>query len=421
LGEQEWVARLLPIVASLATMVLLWLLVRSCAGVRTATLSAAIFALLPMELQFGNMVNHEPLVLMWIMGLLTCLRQWSLTGAPRWAGLASACCLLGMWTGWHMYMFAVPLGALLIIAPRGRQRTLGYALLACGLVSILIFFTLIHLARADAWDDLWNAFQFRLGSMDQNKHGYTWTQWCRRVGGSLFINISPVIWILAFVGAAVCWQNRRRFEGYRWLGGAAAGIFAMDLFYVVVFRNASFIHGYAAFYFVAPVAMMCGIALNAWIQRSETGNKPLVRTAALCGIMTLLVVLGVSGFQTTRDLDRKQHSILDWKVYEPPDLVPGLARAIRDTFPEDTVILCNFLPAYGPHLHYYAQRNIWNNMNAYDEWEPVIRDPHLHCGGVIWMEAPGGPKLLSALPEGTRKMVSFGDRRFCLWIPRVSK
>src|SRR6188472_1449132 len=45
-GENEWVARLLPITCSLVSMVLLWYLVRSCAGIRTATLAAAVFACL---------------------------------------------------------------------------------------------------------------------------------------------------------------------------------------------------------------------------------------------------------------------------------------------------------------------------------------------------------------------------------------
>ena len=58
-GEHEWVARLLPIGCSLMSVVLLWSLVCSCAGSRTATLSAAVFATLPMELRYGQKVNFE--------------------------------------------------------------------------------------------------------------------------------------------------------------------------------------------------------------------------------------------------------------------------------------------------------------------------------------------------------------------------
>jgi hypothetical protein len=79
-GEHEWVARSLPIGCSLTSAVLLWLLVRSCAGTRTATLSAAVFACLPMELRYGQMVNFEPCVLMLILGALLCPRYWDLSG-----------------------------------------------------------------------------------------------------------------------------------------------------------------------------------------------------------------------------------------------------------------------------------------------------------------------------------------------------
>lgn len=53
-GEHEWAARLLPIGCSLTSAVLLWLLVRSCAGSRTATLSAAVFACLPWSCDMGK-------------------------------------------------------------------------------------------------------------------------------------------------------------------------------------------------------------------------------------------------------------------------------------------------------------------------------------------------------------------------------
>jgi 4-amino-4-deoxy-L-arabinose transferase-like glycosyltransferase len=75
-GEHEWVARMLPISCSLASVILLWLLARSCVGIRAASLSAAVFACLPMELLYGKMVNFEPIVLMLILGALLCLRYW---------------------------------------------------------------------------------------------------------------------------------------------------------------------------------------------------------------------------------------------------------------------------------------------------------------------------------------------------------
>ena len=176
------------------------------------------------------------------------------------------------------------------------------------------------------------------------------------------------------------------------MGWAALGIFAMDAIYVVAFRNASFIHAYASFYFVAPIAMMSGVFLDALIQwvENRSGNRPVPRAAVWWGVWALIAFLGVSGFTTSRMLDREQHCILDWKTHEPPDLVPRLAKVIRETFTEDTLVLCNFLPAYGPHLHYYAQRNLWNNMNAYAEWGPVIHDPQLHSAQTVF--SPSHPR-----------------------------
>ncbi len=49
LGESERAARLVPIIASLASVLVLWFLLRSTVGTRAATLGAAVFAVVPME------------------------------------------------------------------------------------------------------------------------------------------------------------------------------------------------------------------------------------------------------------------------------------------------------------------------------------------------------------------------------------
>jgi len=63
-GESEWAARIVPLLCSTISVILVWLLARSCAGVRAATFSVAVFVTLPMELHYGQMVNFEPCTLM---------------------------------------------------------------------------------------------------------------------------------------------------------------------------------------------------------------------------------------------------------------------------------------------------------------------------------------------------------------------
>ncbi len=67
LGESEWAARLIPILASLGT---LWLLVRwmeRLADRETAMMAGAIYLIMPMTVYFGRMVDHEAVCLFFIV------------------------------------------------------------------------------------------------------------------------------------------------------------------------------------------------------------------------------------------------------------------------------------------------------------------------------------------------------------------
>src|SRR5438477_1327074 len=127
-GEHEWVARMLPIGCSLASVILLWLLVRSCVGVRAATLSAAVFVCLPMELRYGKMVNFEPPLLMLILSALLCLRYWRLSTNAFWKTAAFGFLVAGMWVDWATYIFVIVL-CIWFLNSKTNDRGFGWTVL----------------------------------------------------------------------------------------------------------------------------------------------------------------------------------------------------------------------------------------------------------------------------------------------------
>src|SRR6185436_17726890 len=72
----------------------------------------------------------------------------------------------------------------------------------------------------------------------------------------------PVGLLLGAVGAGILWKSRSRSKGLRWLGRAALSILLMDALFVGVFQNDSYIHQYLEFYFLAPIAIAAGLALD---------------------------------------------------------------------------------------------------------------------------------------------------------------
>src|ERR1041384_4238807 len=163
-GEHEWAARLVPIACSLLNAVLLWLLVRSAAGARAATLSVAVWVTLPIQLFFGRTVNYEPVALTWMLGAFFCLRQWQLTDSSRWRAGVVTCFLMGLWTEWHVYILLGVVAGFLLAGHSPREMRLVWTLLALAIASALLFAVHIRLARADAWEDAWQALALRFST-----------------------------------------------------------------------------------------------------------------------------------------------------------------------------------------------------------------------------------------------------------------
>ena len=414
LGEHEWVARLVPLFCTLIGTVFLWLLARSCVGARIATLSAAVFAFLPMQLRYGPMVNFEPCVLMLMLGMLLSLRWHHLSGQRWWKHAAFGFALVGLWVDWAMYLFVIALCICWLWRAGGGDRRFAGMLCLSAALSGALYLARIVFVQPDAWKHLADIFMVRLGA---GKGGhFTELQWITRMAETLVTHFLPWGLILAGVGTVILWRTRSRGEGWQWLGRAAFSIFVMDLIFVGVFQNDSYIHQYIAFYFLAPVAITAGLALDRLIGALRMVTRPrLFPGGALAPACVIVIALGWSGWHYEQALVRK-FRILDYHTDEPAALIPELGRAIQATFPSDTLVLCNFLPDYGPQLAYYAQRDITNNLTEYRFWDPHLNDPSKRVGGVVWVSSsPSSQGILAKLPPGSKRFLTVGDFTFCLW------
>jgi hypothetical protein len=90
-GEREWAVKLVPIFCSLSSVLFLWWLVSDTIGKRAGALVAAFFVTLPMELHYGDLVDFEPVLVMWMLAALVCLRRWQSGRGKHWALVAGFC------------------------------------------------------------------------------------------------------------------------------------------------------------------------------------------------------------------------------------------------------------------------------------------------------------------------------------------
>jgi len=361
-GEHEWAARLIPIAASLASVVLLWLLLRDLAGARAATLGAAVMAAQPMLLYLGQMVNHEMLVLPVMLATLLFFRR-------RQPVAAIAVLTLGFWIGWHVHIFALVLMGWWLGRREWRWAAITFGL---AVVSLLAFAVITRWVRPDAWTDASAAAARRVLDVDLR-------QWCAAQGVFFSTRFVPVAWLLALAG--LVWMRR---QPVVWVLTAAATLVVAGL------PNFSYIHDYAGYYFLAPIGLLAGVALD-----------QLWKRRALLAVAALVVVAGW-GVARAEWLRQMPFHILAWDAPEPRDLIPHLGREIQRSFPETTRVQLNFMPVYGPQLAYYAQRQLDNNLTVFAPDRP----------GVIW---PGAP---AAVPAGEHREVIVSGQRFSFWTPQ---
>ena len=437
LGEKEWVARLLPIAFSLVGVVLLWTLMKDCAGRRAATFGAVLFAATPMELYYGRMVNFEPIDLVWMLGGLLCLRRWEQTGGRGWRNWMLAAFVLSVWTAWLGYMFVLILSVYFFTTRRKRNPRLALLLLGLCVTSFMLFMLQIYSVQPNAWQDLIENFNRRMSSQTWgNMPNFTWKDWEWRIGWMLLTHIHAMAWALAVIGGVWLLRYQRKDEPLRWLGWAALCFFVLSAFYIVAFRNASYIHAYAPFYFIVPVAIVGGIAVEAFARWCESRASG-VRAAGFIAIAAVYGWLVFSGERQAIALNRP-FRILDWNKPEPASLVPELGRVINKKFPEDTTVICNFFAHYGPQLEYYAQRTIlspdeWTKVTSRavlfsqlrlrrnftaDQWTKLTEGADsTPVGGVVWLGKPDAKEILAALPSGSREKINVRGIPFCFWKP----
>ncbi len=409
LGEKEWVARILPIACSLLSVILLWLMMRKSWGRRAAAFSAWIFAITPMELHYGSMVNFEPCTLMWILAAILNVQYWQQTNRQGyWMG-SIICFVLAMWMSWLGCFFVFAFSLWFFFGKRDQR--LAIVLLLCAFVSILVFLLQVTAVEDSAWTDMLEASYFRIGIHDAL---FTWQTWFHQMYAFAFTLISPIAWLLALLGAIGLYRKKASLPRLENLYGSIALIFLVNLFYVLAFRNASFIHGYASFYFLAPVAMLGGIGVDLLLQGICSKPTNLRWTVGIFVVLGIFIELGRFGYVESRKLPEQLY-VLDGTTPEPRMLIPALGKIISQSFSEDTEILCNFQSDYIVFLEYYSQKTFLCNLTSYGDWSSVAFSHEKPRGGVIWLDGPGADELLANLSQESQQLIHVEGLRFCLW------
>lgn len=399
LGQAEWVARLLPIVCSLGAILLLLGEVARARDRTTAILAGLIYAVLPLAVFFGRLVDHEAVCLCGMLAVVRCM-GWMFDRPPgRRTGPAATICLLLavlIWIDWAGVLFAVLFTAFAMHAALKRRASSVSAIVVALVVVAVTASMLSYLVTyglAGRWGDLLALAQGRTGTHTERGAHLAW-------GHTLRAFSWPVLALCA-LAAAVFVRDvfARRTQSpppeshcdARHTPSAMIVLHATGFIWLFAFWRQYEIHNYWVFY-LGPLAAIASARAILWL-RSGLSRAMTRRKADICCVAMVVLVIACclrrtdAYFRWTRYKDE----VRAWKAMnamtQPNErvLLPGDP---RDASPHGTYVFRNIMP---PPMAYYLDRP-WTAVERFDE---IVRHADDHA--LFMMKASEAAALSEAV------------------------
>lgn len=385
-GESESVARMVPILSSLATLGLLVWVVFHAYGRGVAVVSGAIYGLMPMSVYFGRMVNHEPVCLLCMIAATAAWMQILNTGVSKKRVVAWTACtaalVAGVWVDWSVVLFA---GVFCVhVVWTYFQKQIGKKVLLTvfgivGLATASMMAFLVFAGLEGQWEDLVSIFLSRAGQSGGGPIRKDVTS-PGGVGTYAVENLTWPVAVLATIGLAASVFSffiRRNMQGpaggsiglgqteqqpiSRYAARAGLGLILITgVVWLLVFWRQYERHNYWMYYLGPAAAVFSARTVMALWERLSHINRSLGYAVAGLVVMTIMAV----GYSGTQDyFDRISRSY-------PPEVVADWKTIHQRTTPHERVLLFRnpilveerggyrFRNLVPPQLAYYLDRSI---------------------------------------------------------------
>jgi 4-amino-4-deoxy-L-arabinose transferase-like glycosyltransferase len=384
-GEHEWAARLVPIIFSLGSVLLVYFLGSALEGHRLGLLSALVYAFLPMTVYFGRMLCHEAPTNFFALATALAYLRWHRDRRTGFFAAALTALSLGMLCGWPGYYLAG-------LLPLHHIMSSGYArrewkILFFPLTAIVLFG--LHLGHifwlqgTEGLTYLGSMFLLRthlylspsLEALGANLDNFTWAAFLvleTKRADALF---TPLALILAALSLYDLVRHRRREAAL----SDPVFIVVLLLFgtsHVIVFSQGAWHHRYWLFYYSTVVAVLAA--------HGALSLAGLARDSRVLGVLGVLFVLAA--------LPRIQalHNIDNPSIYPTALLLKELSRP-----GEQIVTNAPAIYEHAPEVGYYAGRDVsYNSISKIPQLEHRFAvNGQRSLAFVLLEEAPGGSEL----------------------------
>jgi 4-amino-4-deoxy-L-arabinose transferase-like glycosyltransferase len=280
-GQHEWVARLVPILFSIGSLLLVYFIGRRLMGRVLGVVSALLFGFYPMTLYFGRMLDHEAPTQFFVLAAILAYMHWRRERRSLFYRLMIAAMVLACLCGWPGYYVGLVLPAHSFVTSRRE----GFDRRILTLPAIAVFLFLVHLGHQFLLDGsgglsgLWQQLALRTGlsgrpfglrgfavrHLHRLPQLYTWP--------ALLAALAYPLLALKF--------GRRLPSSDPWLIPA---LIAFGTMHLALFAQGAWVHDYWTFYLSAGFALAGGVSI-VWLSSSKPG-------LALSGAVLIMFLWG---------------------------------------------------------------------------------------------------------------------------------
>jgi 4-amino-4-deoxy-L-arabinose transferase-like glycosyltransferase len=387
IGENEATARLIPILSSFGSILLVFALSARVYDRRFAVIVTCLFASLPGILFFGRMPGFEaPTLFFILLAVWFYLRFLDDSKRSSLLGLYLALAA-GLLTDWPAYLL-VPLISLhcwLFFKDTSWRKSIVLGLPIFAAAIFTVFQAQSFLVDPDSFNDLLNQGLVYMGLLSRDSPvaaryretqvTFTALQYTIRVLSRLDLLFSYPILILSLIGL---WHIRKEKRPYETLIFVLLGV---GFSYCVIFYRSVFIHYWHTYYLSAPIAILAALgARSVFAGDGEERTSKLVPKQTAIFLLAAVVVAGM--IPRLWSLHQIQTKLLPGDQLERATFLKEVGSRVRSFSRANSLILANIPPPARRQVGYYSARKIiWgvdSTQLLTEQLKGVLPGTHVH-------------------------------------------
>lgn len=279
LGENFLVARLPVILASIASLFLIYKIATVLKGEKYGLLCLSLGTVLPGFVVFGKMIGQEALVLMFVLSITYFTLLYKKTSRIRYFYLALLSAVLGSLSDWPVAYFILFFG---LYAYSGPTKNFYRYLFLTSFLTYLVFLGYVAFF-SQGFTDLSTAFLVR-GPGEVLSNPVWYGLWPMTIGLRLFIYTGPFVLLAGCLGMVFAFKERLYDKSKFFIFLSTFLLFGM--MHILLYPEGSFGHAYWIFYTIPFFIFSAGF----FLLKLQKKHFWLLMFFVVAGTYSLLVI-----------------------------------------------------------------------------------------------------------------------------------